>query len=40
VVHTAADGMKSIAYGNIVALLSEAIKEQQAQIEELKGRLA
>jgi hypothetical protein len=40
VVHTDADGMKSVAYGNIVALLSEAIKEQQAQIEELKGRLA
>jgi hypothetical protein len=40
VVHTDADGMKSIAYGNIVALLSEAIKEQQAQIEDLKGRLA
>jgi hypothetical protein len=39
VVHTDADGMKSVAYGNIVALLSEAIKEQQAQIEELKGRL-
>jgi hypothetical protein len=31
------DGMKSVAYGNIVGLLIEAIKEQQAQIEELKG---
>jgi hypothetical protein len=29
----------SVAYGNMVGLLIEAIKEQQAQIEELKARL-
>ena len=40
VIHTDADGMKSLAYGNLVALLGEAIKEQQQQIEELKGRIA
>jgi hypothetical protein len=40
VVHTDDQGFKSVAYGNVVALLSEAIKEQQLQIEELKGRLA
>jgi hypothetical protein len=31
------DGMKSVAYGNIVGLLIEAIKEQQKQINELRG---
>ena len=29
------DGMKSVAYGNVVGLLIEAIKEQQVQIETL-----
>ena len=38
-VHTDEDGMKSVAYGNITAVLIEALKEQQAQIEELKSRL-
>ena len=33
------DGYKSVAYGNMVALLIEAIKEQQKQIDELKGKL-
>ena len=33
------DGHYSVAYGNIVGILIEAIKEQQAQIEELKSRL-
>ena len=33
------DGVKSLAYGNIVGLLIEAIKEQQNQIDELKRRL-
>jgi hypothetical protein len=33
------DGMKSVAYGNIVGVLIEAIKEQQKQIDELKARL-
>ena len=30
---------KSVAYGNMVGLLIEAIKEQQAQIEELKSEI-
>jgi uncharacterized protein YejL (UPF0352 family) len=38
VVHEQADGMLGISYGNIVALLVEAIKEQQKQIDELKSR--
>jgi hypothetical protein len=36
---TGEDGMKSVAYGNTVAVLIEAIKEQQAQIEALKAKL-
>jgi len=32
-------GMKSVAYGNITAVLIEAIKEQQKQIDELKNQL-
>jgi len=36
VVDTDEFGMKSVAYGNMVGLLIEAIKEQQAQIVELK----
>jgi hypothetical protein len=39
-VHTDDKGMKSVAYANAVALLIEAVKDQQIQIEELKGRLA
>jgi len=40
-VHTASDemGTKSVAYGNIVAVLIEAVKEQQKQIDELKEKL-
>ncbi len=38
-VHTDEEGMKSVAYGNITAVLIEAIKEQQVQIEELKAKL-
>jgi hypothetical protein len=38
-VHTHEDGMKSVAYGNITAVLIEAIKEQQKQINELKEKL-
>jgi hypothetical protein len=40
-VHTAEDemGTKSVAYGNIVAVLIEAVKDQQKQIEELKQKL-
>lgn len=33
------DGFKNVAYGNMVGLLIEAIKEQQAQIDELKAQL-
>jgi len=33
------DGIKSVAYGNIVSVLIEAIKEQQVQIEELKNQI-
>jgi len=42
VVHTADDemGTKGVAYGNMVAVLIEAIKEQQEQIEELKAQVA
>jgi len=29
----------SVQYGNIVAVLIEAVKEQQKQIEELKAKL-
>ena len=39
-VHTDDKGMKSVAYANAVALLIEAIKDQQQQIEKLQGRLA
>jgi len=34
-----ADGLKSVSYGNIVAVLIEAIKEQHVRIEELEDRL-
>jgi len=33
------DGIKSVAYGNMIALLIEAIKEQQIQIDQLKHLL-
>lgn len=39
VVSTGEDGYKSVAYGNIVGLLIEAIKEQQQTIKELTTRL-
>ena len=39
VVFTNPDGTKAVSYGNIVAVLIEAIKEQQVQINELKNRL-
>lgn len=38
-VFTGEDGMKSVAYANTIALLIEAIKEQQATIEELKRKV-
>jgi hypothetical protein len=37
---TDTDGMKSVAYGNMVGLLVEAIKEQQEQIAELKAMVS
>jgi len=39
VVHEQEDGMLAVAYGNIVGLLIEAMKEQQEQIDELKSML-
>jgi hypothetical protein len=38
-VHKDDSGMYSVAYGNLVGVLIEAMKEQQAQIDELKARL-
>lgn len=40
VVHENQEGIKSVAYGNMVGLLIEAIKEQQASIEKLEARVA
>lgn len=37
VVHTNNDGIKSVAYGNLVGLLIEAVKELKAEIETLKA---
>jgi hypothetical protein len=37
VVHTDSNGMKAVAYGNIVGVLIESIKELKAQIDELKS---
>ena len=39
VVMTDEDGIKSVAYGNMVGLLIEAIKDQQDQINKLKEEL-
>ena len=33
------EGLKSLAYGNLVALLVETVKEQQKQIDELKDKI-
>jgi len=38
-VNTAADGYKSVEYANLVAVLIEAVKEQQKQIEALEIRI-
>jgi hypothetical protein len=38
-VHEGKDGTLSVAYGNMVGLLIEAVKEQQTQIDELKRRI-
>jgi len=37
-VHTDADGIHSVAYGNITGLLIEAVKELSAQVAELKAK--
>ena len=39
VVNTNEDSIKSVKYGNMVAVLIEAMKEQQAQIDEPKLQL-
>lgn len=39
VVMTHNDGMKSVAYGNIVGVLIEAIKELKLEVESLKAKL-
>jgi len=36
---TETDGVKSVAYGNIIGLLIEAIKEQDKRIDDLERRL-
>ena len=38
-VHEAEDGTKSVKYGNLVAPLIEAVKEQQQQIDALKAEI-
>ena len=40
VVNTAADGYKSVAYANLVAVLIEAVKEQQRIIDEQNSKIA
>jgi len=39
VVHTKEDGLKSVAYGNLTAVLIEAIKELKGEISELRAEL-
>ena len=39
VVHTNEDGIKSVAYGNIVAVLIESIKDLKGEISELRAEL-
>ena len=39
VVHTGEDGIKSVAYGNIVAVLIESIKDLKGEISELRAEL-
>ena len=39
VVRTDDEGMKSVAYGNVVGVLIEAIKELNKEVEELKNKL-
>ena len=39
-VHTADDGYKSVEYANLIAVLIEAVKEQQKQIEDLEEKIS
>jgi len=39
VVTTNSKGLKTVSYGNIVAVLIEAIKEQQIRIEKMEEKL-
>ena len=39
VVHTNTEGIKSVAYGNLVGLLIESIKELKAEVNDLKAQL-
>ena len=39
IVSTDDDGYKSVKYANLTALLIQAVKEQQEQIEELKQQV-
>jgi hypothetical protein len=39
-VHTDSEGLKSVAYGNLVGLLIEAIKEQKLEIDDLKRSIS
>lgn len=39
VVYTDENGMKAVAYGNMVGLLIEAVKEQQHEIQQLKAQV-
>ena len=38
VIGTGADGYKVVAYGNMIGLLVEAIKELKAEVDALKGK--
>ena len=38
VVHTSEDGTKGVAYGNMMGLVIEAIRELKTQVDELKGK--
>jgi len=39
IVHTSEDGLKSVEYGNLVAVLIEAIKEQDKKIDSLQKQI-
>ena len=39
VVLTGEEGIKSVAYGNLVGLLIESVKELKAEVNELKAKL-